>query len=41
MKKLATMMAATLLLGATVAWAASEADLQSQVKALQDRVAHQ
>ena len=39
MKKLATMMAATLLLGATVAWAASEADLQSQVKALQDRVA--
>ena len=38
MKKLATMMAATLLLGGTVAWAASEADLQSQVKALQERV---
>jgi len=38
MKKLATIMAATLLLGATVAWAASEADLQTQVKALQERV---
>ncbi len=39
MKKLATMMAAIMLLSGTVAWAANEADLQAQVKALQSRVA--
>jgi len=38
MKKLATMMAATLLLSTTVTWAANEADLQAQVEALQSRV---